>query len=286
MENLEKTKDRIKEVVGPESIFDDPETLTKFSKDQSFVRPRRPDLILYVKKVEEIQKVVEIANECQIPIIPFSSGMNLMGGTIPNHGGIIIDLSKMNNIEEIRKPERWVVVEPGVTYGQLCDELEKHDLRIMVPLGTPPSRSVISSIMEGNPALAAASFEYGNALFMDIEIVLPTGEVFRQGKWSALLDGKWGSPGGGGVTGEKDALELLWQGAQGTLGIITKLVAKVEHLPKVRKAFFISFGGSFLGTVGVAPSHTDSDPSPSETNSTAVGRKCSNMGLHPLFRLH
>jgi len=43
------------------------------------------------------------------------------------------------------------VVEPGVTYGQLTAELAKHNLRVMMPLGVPESRSVISCVTEANP---------------------------------------------------------------------------------------------------------------------------------------
>lgn len=61
------------------------------------------------------------------------------------------------------------------------------------------------------------------------------------------MNGKWGTPGGGGIIGEKVAEEWLWEGAQGTLGIITKMVVKVEHLSNVRKVFFIPF--DLLGRV-------------------------------------
>lgn len=61
------------------------------------------------------------------------------------------------------------MVEPGVTYAQLQDEPEKHGLRVMIPFGVPPSRSVLSSVVGGDPLIAAASFEYGNSLYMDLD---------------------------------------------------------------------------------------------------------------------
>jgi len=83
--------------------------------------------------------------------------------------------------------------------------------------------------------MAAASFEYGNYLLMDMEIVLPDGELFRTGCWN--LGGRPGGYYGPGV----NMPFRFWTGAQGTLGTITKLVISVQHLSPVRKFFFLCF---------------------------------------------
>ena len=140
--------DRLIAIVGGNRVVTDPETLGKYSKDQSFVRPCTPDYVVFVESVEEVQDVVRAANETKTPVVPVSSGMNLRGAAIPKQGGIMLDMSKMNKIGEISDRERWAIVEPGVTYGQLAQELEKHNFRVMMPLGVPQSRSVVSSIMQ------------------------------------------------------------------------------------------------------------------------------------------
>jgi FAD/FMN-containing dehydrogenase len=241
MKGFGEVEEELRRIVGPDNVSTDPETLKTYSKDQSFVRACMPDFVVFARSVKEVQEVVRTANKHSVPVIPYSSGMNLHGATIPSQGGIILNLSKMNKIMEINEQEGWVSMEAGVTYAQLQDELEKHGLRIMIPFATLPSRSAVSSIVEGEPTIAAASFEYGNAIHMDMEIVLPTGEVLRWGKWRLLTDDEWNPPAGGGITGEKYMYETLWYGAQGTLGIVTKLVAKVEHLSKVNRVFFIPF---------------------------------------------
>ncbi len=233
--------ERLKAIVGADRVSTEPQTLEKYSQDQSFVRPCLPDYAVFAKTVREVEDVLKAANDTRTPVVPVSSGMNLRGAAIPKEGGIILDLSGMNKVEQINDKEGWAVVEPGVTYGQLAEELEKHNLRVMMPLGVPSSRSVVTSIMEGDPTLASASFEYGNSLYLDVEIVLPEGWAWRIGKWRARMEHEWSTPGGGGKL-TTNVWPWMWETAQGSLGIITGLVVKAEHrLPRFSKVFVIPF---------------------------------------------
>ena len=69
------------------------------------------------------------------------------------------------------------MIEPGVTARQMQDALAGTGLRAMLPFGIPPERSVLTSFLERDPSVAAVSFEYGNELIMDMELVLPDGEL-------------------------------------------------------------------------------------------------------------
>lgn len=225
----------LRSLLGDDNVGTDPDVLEAYSADQSFVPPRRPDVVARVASAEDVQAVVRYANKTLIPVVPFSSGLNLHGATIPDQGGILMDMSGMNRILGIDEDNWSAVIEPGVTAAQLQDALEPHGLRAMLPLGIHPRRSVLTSYLERDPAVAAASFEYGNELIMDTELVLPTGELFRTGLWSA--GGKPGSP----LGPVRAMMNRLWTGAQGTLGVITKMNIKVECLPPQRRVRLFQF---------------------------------------------
>lgn len=228
-------KSELEKIVGQGNVLDDPATLQAYSRDQSFVQPRRPDMVVFVKTVEQIQAVVRLANKTLTPVIPYSSGLNLHGATIPDHGGIILNMSRMDAILEIDEDNWFAVIEPGVTYLQLQNLLIDKGFRIMVPFGAPPNRSVLSSYLERDPVLAAASFEHGNYLVMDTELILPTGELFRTGNWAS--GGRPGSPNGP----IRNTVFRLWTGSQGTLGILTKMAVQIEPIPRRMQFFFIPF---------------------------------------------
>ncbi len=222
-------------ILDEESVVDGRDILKMYSCDQSFVEPCMPEMVVFVRTVPQLQEVVKFANKTRIPLIPFSSGFNLHGATIPRQGGIIVNLSRMNNILHVDDTNWSCIIEPGVTVSQLQDALEKHQLRAMLPFGVHPQRSALTSFLERDPAVAAASFEYGNELIMDTELVLPTGELFRTGLWSS------GNTPGSPMGPVRAMVNRLWTGAQGTLGIMTKMNVKVEYLPRMRKIFLFAF---------------------------------------------
>ncbi len=222
-------------IFGKENAFDDGETLEKYSSDQSFEDPSMPDAVVFAKSVEQVQEVVKYANEKKIPVVPFSSGLNFHGAALPKKGGILLDLSKMNRILDIDNDNWLVTIEPGVTFSQLQDALEEKGLRAMIPFGTHPDRSALTSWVEHDQVLASVNFEYGNDLLMNAEIVLPDSTLFKTGLWSA--DGKPDSH----MLFVRSMLYRFWSAAQGTMGVITKACFKVEHLPAERKIYALQF---------------------------------------------
>ena len=230
-------KQQLEQIVGSPHVIDDPAILDGYAADQSLVKAKRPDIVVRPQTVEEIQQIVRLANKTKTPLTPYSSGLNLHGAALPLRGGMVLDLTRMKQIE-INEEDWFVIIEPGVTYAELQDALNAKGLRLMVPFGVPPQRSVLTSYLERDTMLAAAHIEYGNFLIHDTELILPDGEFFRTGCWN--LGGRPGGFYGPGF----NTLYRLWTGAQGTLGIFTKMIISAQHLSNKRKFFFIPFASS------------------------------------------
>jgi FAD/FMN-containing dehydrogenase len=229
--------ERVADIVGLQNVSNALEVLDQYSRDYSLVPPRKPNYVVWPANVNEVQEIVKLANEENLPLIPRSSGVGFTGSTIPSQGGMVVDMSRMNRIIEIDSRNRMVRIEPGVTYGQLQAELASQNLMSLNPLLPHAAKSVLSSHLEREPMLIP-KFEYGDPL-LTMEIVLPTGDIFRTGSASApgapddtLAD--LVGPFGPGL----DFYRFL-QGAQGTFGIVTWAAIKVEFLPQVQKLFFI-----------------------------------------------
>ena len=184
---MESEKKKLIGIFDKDRVCDDEKTLLNYAQDQSFSPKRKPDFVVFAERAEEIQQLVKLSNEILTPIIPYSSGLNFHGAALPDHGGIVLNLSRMNRILQIDEENWFVMVEPGVTFEQLQGELMKRGFYLMIPFGVAPQRSVLTSYLERDPVLAAPSLEHGNFLIMDTELILPDGEISRQG--SGLREG-------------------------------------------------------------------------------------------------
>jgi hypothetical protein len=223
----------LKNIVGAENVLDDQETLELYSGDQSLAQARKPLAVVKVKNTEEVQKVVKLANEKLIPITPSSSGIHFTGASLPSQGGIVMDLSGMNKILEIDTRNRKVKIEPGVTWQQLQEALKEHDQIPLNPLFPHPKTSALTSTIEREPMLIP-KYEYGDPI-LPMEVVLPTGDIFKTGTASdSHTQGAY--PEGPGID-----FYRFFVGAQGTMGIITWLNMKTEYRPQKQKAFFVAF---------------------------------------------
>jgi FAD/FMN-containing dehydrogenase len=233
-------KEDLAKIIGAENVSDDPEALLSYSRDCSLNKPGIPNYIARPKNTDEVQRVVKLAGEYGIPVIPCSSGIHFYGNTIPNLGGIVLDLRRMNRILDVDLPNKMVRVEPGVTWGQLQAEVAKHKMMGLCPLLPHPLKSVLTSHLEREPMLIP-KFEYAGSL-VTLEVVYPNGEVFRTG--SACVPGfpdksmaEGVNPGGPGYL----TYSWLVQGAQGTMGVVTWAKVKMAPRPKIDKTFFIPF---------------------------------------------
>ena len=231
-------KEELVGIVGAENVFEDAERLKPYSKDYSLSVPVMPRYVAQPKNAEEVQRVVRLANENKLPVVPSSSGIHFHGNAIPVQGGIVLDLRRMNRILAVDERNRMARIEAGVTWEQLQLELDKHDLMALSPLLPHPLKSALTSHLEREPMLIP-KFEYADNL-VTVEMVLPDGELFRTGSAcvpgfsdKSLADGV--NPSGPGV--------IMWnrllQGAQGTMGVVTWTQVKIEYRPKVNKTFFI-----------------------------------------------
>lgn len=223
-------KQELAKAVGADSLSDAPEVLSTYSRDFSLTPQGVPNYVVKAKDVQQVQKVIQLANANQIPVVPSSSGVHFHGATIPKQGGILLDLSGMNQIFETDELNRRVRIEAGVTWEQLTKALGKKGFRMIMPLLPHPQRSVVTDWLE-REVTTNTVYDYGEPL-QGMEVVWPTGEIFRTGSASVAgypdSPSKGANPSGPGI----DFYRFL-QGAQGTMGVVTWANFKIEYIPKI-----------------------------------------------------
>jgi len=193
-----------------------------------FPGSKNPHGMVQPETTEEIQGIMKIANEHKFPVIVVSTS----GPGVCLSGGLIIDTyTRMRKIHQIDPESGYVLVEPGVTNGQL--------LRALRPLGYwisfgsyPPYVGEIASLVCFNGYTNIIGKEHHFCI--GLEVVLPTGEIIRTG--TAALGYDWWTQ----YRGVPD-LTSMWTPSFGTHGIITKAALRIHPLGEKRQIVIAGF---------------------------------------------
>ena len=238
-------KEELVKIVGKGNVSDTPEDLDKYAKDESPVHPVRPRYVVRPGSGDEVQKIVNWANETLTPLVPVSSGPpHFRGDTVPGTGGaVIVDLSRMKRIIRIDTEHRIAMVEPGVTFSELIPELTGEGLRLNMPLLPRTTKSVVGSLLEREPVIMPQyHWDIADPLACT-EVIYGTGDMFRTGSAAGPGDlqqqweiGAAQNEAAGPV--QADFYRLI-QGAQGTMGIVTWATVRCERMPSLEEPFLV-----------------------------------------------
>ncbi len=125
--------EQLKKIVGDEWACDDPAVLIGYSRDQSLEIARNPNIVVLPETTEQVSRIVKLANRYRVAVTPWSTGANTAGGCIPQRGGILLDMRRMDKILDIDEENMSVRIQPGVTFGKVYVEAEKLGLRNICP---------------------------------------------------------------------------------------------------------------------------------------------------------
>jgi glycolate oxidase len=217
----------LEKVVGEEKVTVELIDLIAHSADASIFR-HRPEVVVYATTTEEVSGILKMAHEERIPVTVWGGGTSLTGAPVPIQGGIVLDLSHMNRILEIRPQDRIVVVQPGVTYADLN--------RCLAPSGfsfpPDPSSGDVATV-GGNVATNAGGMRAGKYgvtkdYVRGLVVVLPGGKVMRTGTRTMKSSSGFN-------------LTQIFVGSEGTLGVIAEITLKIAPVPKERCAVMATF---------------------------------------------
>ena len=186
------------------------------------------DAVVFVENIEEVQQVVKTASKHKIPVICRGAGTNVVGACTVEHGGIILNFSRMNKILEINRQNMTARVQPGVIVGELQKQAEA--LGLYYP--PDPSNLAVSTI-GGSIAQSsggARTFKYGSTkdYILDLKVVMANGEILQTGSNTIK-----------NATGYN--LGSLFIGSEGTLGIVVEATVKLIPKPQTRQVVMAYF---------------------------------------------
>lgn len=217
----------LKRVCQSDRVFAGDEINEDFAHDELGGAQNMPEVLVEVLSTEEVSSIMKYAYENNISVVARGSGTGLVGGSVAIHGGIMINLSKMNRILELDEENLTLTVEPGVLLMEIAKFTQDNDMFY------PPDPGEKSATIGGNISTNAGGMravKYGvtRDYVMGLEVVLPNGDVITTG---------------GKVVKNSSGYSIkdLICGSEGTLGIVTKAILKLLPLPKKSISLLIPF---------------------------------------------
>jgi len=180
--------------------------------------PVEPDVVVYPSSTEEVAAILAGATERSLPVTPYAAGTSLEGNPVPAHGGISMDMTRMDRVLGVQPADFLIDVEPGVMGPAIEQAAGEHGL-FFPPL---PSSGDISTIggMIANAASGMQTVNYGEVAdwIRQLEVVLADGSIITAGSKAPKTSAGYN-------------LRDLIVGSEGTLGVVTRATLELAGRP-------------------------------------------------------
>lgn len=210
----------LRALLGQQALVTDPEVLLANSRDfgQLATEPILPLAVAFPRTSEQVQAIMRLSTAHNFPVISRGAGTGVSGGVHVLGPCLVLNLSKMNKILDIRPEDEVAVVQPGVINSDLNEAVARFGF-----MYAPDPASYRISTIGGNIAtnaggLRCAKYGVTRESVLSLDVVLADGRLITVGAQTFK-----------GVAGYD--LTSLFVGSEGTLGVVVRAVLRLRYLP-------------------------------------------------------
>lgn len=206
-------------IVGENRIKTDADSLANWGRDHTKHFDPNPSVIVFPSSTEQVQAIVKLANQFKIAITPSGGRTGLSAGAVATNGEIVISFDKMNQILDFLPADRMVRVQAGVVTEQLQNFAEEQGLYYPVDFASAGSSQIGGNIGTNAGGIKVIKYGMTRNWVLGLTVVTGKGDILRINK--GMIKNATGY-----------ALQHLFIGGEGTLGLITEAEMKLERQPQ------------------------------------------------------
>ena len=221
---------RLIEIVGKDAVLADERELMVYECDAYTLQRNPPTAVVLPRSTQEVEAVVCLCAEMEVPIIPRGAGTSLSGAVLAVDGGVMIALTRMNRVLNIDPRNRRALVEAGCINAWITRNASAHGL-----FYAPDPSSQTACTIGGNIATnSGGPHTLKNGVttnhVLGYEMVLPDGTI----EWLGV------KPDGGEEVAGFD-LRGAAIGSEGMFGVVTRVLVRLMKTPPAFKTFLCVF---------------------------------------------
>ena len=191
--------------------------LAQHGADESHYAPTPPDAVVFALSSEDVAFTVQQCAAHGVPVIAFGVGSSIEGHVLAIHGGVCIDLSRMDRVLAVRPEDMTATVQAGVTRMALNAELAHSGFFFSVD----PGANASIGGMVATAASGTNTVRYGTMRdnILSLTVVTAEGQIIRTASHARKSSAGYN-------------LTQLYCGSEGTLGIVTEATVRLHPRPE------------------------------------------------------
>jgi FAD/FMN-containing dehydrogenase len=212
MTNISKI---LSDKLGCSTVITGDDIDARFMSDWSGVNPQCPLAVLRPGTVEDVSFILKTCYEHGQAVVPQGGLTGLVSGATPLENSIVINLERLNTIEEVDPQAATMTVQAGVVLGDIQRKAEDAGYFFPLDLGARDSSQIGGNISTNAGGNRVVKYGMTRSQVLGLEVVLADGTVISA--LNKMMKNNTGYD-----------LKQLFIGAEGTLGVITRAVLKLS----------------------------------------------------------
>lgn len=170
---------------------------------------------------QEVSKVLSLCNQLGYNVVPFGGLTNLVGSTKTTPKDVVLSLEKMNVIEEVDVQSRTITCQAGAIIQSIQEAAANAGMLFPLNFGAVGSSQIGGAVSTNAGGLKVLKYGMTRDLVLGLEVVLADGTIITSLK--KIVKDNSGYD-----------IKHMFIGAEGTLGVITRVTLKLSEMPSSR----------------------------------------------------
>ncbi len=209
----------LRSIVGDDRVLTDAESLETYGQDWTRFYPPQAAGVVLPGSVEEVQAIVQLANQCGFALVPSGGRTGLSAAAVASNGEIVVAFDRMNKILDFNAIDQSVLCQPGVITQQLQDFAESQGLFYPVDFASAGSSQIGGNIGTNAGGIKVIRYGMTRDWVLGLKVVTGSGELLELNQ--GLVKNNCGYD-----------LRHLFIGAEGTLGLVVEATMQLTRAPQ------------------------------------------------------